>query len=65
MNHVPLLLNEAVSPGRRQPPGDHQSQGGVGVHGGEILVDPLSDAGGHVLLVNLGELAGNQTIQKP
>ena len=65
VNHVPLFLHEAVPPGGREPPGDHQSQGGVGVHGGEILLDPLPDAGGHVLLVDLRELAGHHAIQEP
>ena len=65
MNHVSLLLHKAVPPGRREPPGDHQSQGGIGVHGSEILLDPLSDAGGHALLVDLREFAGHHSIQEP
>lgn len=40
MNYVPLLLYEAVPPGRGEAPGDNQGQGGIGVHGGEILLDP-------------------------
>ena len=55
MNHVSLLLYKAVPPGRGEASGDKQGQGGVGVHGGEILLDPWPDAGGHVLLVDLRE----------
>ena len=65
MNGIPLFLHEAVPPWRGETTGDHQSQGGIGVHGGEILLDPPSDAGGHVQLVDLGECACHQTIQEP
>ena len=65
MNHVSLLLHKGVPPGGREASGDHQGQGGVGVHGGEILLDPSSDAGGHVLLVDLREFACHQAIHEP
>ena len=62
MDDIPLLLNEAVLPGGREPAGHGQGEGGEGVHGGVVPLHPSPDPRGQVLLVHLGQLAGDQTI---
>ena len=65
VDDVSLLLNEAVLPGRRETMGDREGEGGVGVHGGEILLHRSSDPGGHVFVVDLREFARDHTIHEP
>ena len=65
VDDVSLLLHEAVLPGRREAMGDRQGERGVGVRGGEIILDLSSDPGGHVFVVDLRELAGDHTIHEP
>ena len=64
MNHISLLLHKAVPPGRREASRHNQGQGRVGVHGGEILLDPGPNVGGHVPLVGLRKSTHHQPIQE-
>ena len=66
MDHVLLSLYETVSPRRGEALGDHQREGGVGVHADIATLNVWADTRRHVTLEGLREMGkGGQTTEEP
>ena len=66
MNYVLLSLYETVSPRRGEALGDHQREGGVGVHADIATLNVWADTWRHVTLEGLRKMGkGGQTTKEP